>query len=150
MNGIERLKRQHEELLEAFDELELTGIAEERMRLFAHIGMRLKAHAAVEEEVFYPAVQRSGGARAAEVVVEAVDAHTAIDVLLDEILGSDVPADKVSVLRALAERHFAEEERALFPIVHQLDDAPRTRLATAIEDYLEEYGDGVSDALPAP
>jgi hemerythrin-like domain-containing protein len=149
MNGIERLQQQHEGLLEALDELEFTADPEERVRLLAHIGQRLKAHAAVEDEVFYPAV-RDCAAQAPAAVAEAIESHLAVDVLLDEMIGAEIGAAKVKVLRDLVRRHFEHEERTLLPLARDLDEESRTQLAHAIDAYLDEFGDGLDDTLPAP
>jgi hypothetical protein len=149
MNGIERLQQQHEGLLEALDELEITADAEERVRLLAHIGQRLKAHAAVEDEVFYPAV-RGRAEQAPAAVAEAIESHLAVDVLLDEMIGADISAAKVKVLRDLVGRHFEHEERTLLPLARALDEDDRGQLAHAIDTYLDEFGDGLDDTLPAP
>ncbi|MGD9764743.1 MAG: hemerythrin domain-containing protein [Candidatus Binatia bacterium] len=148
IDGIEQLKLQHEHLLEAFDELEVTVEPEARLRLFAHIGQRLKAHAAVEEEVFHPGVESAG--ISAEAVSDAAEAHVVMDVLLDEILGAEAKPATVKLLRDVVERHFNEEEEHLFAFVQRLPESVRKALANAIQAYLDEFGDGAEDSLPPP
>lgn len=150
MDGIERLQQQHEQLVAALEELDITTATEERIRLFVHIGQRLKAHAAVEDEVFYAAIEAMGDAYATRMVAEARETHIAVDVLLDEILGAEASATRVGVLRQLVERHFADEERTLFAMVQRLKADARAALNTAIQTYLEKFGDGAEDTLPAP
>jgi hypothetical protein len=70
MEATELLKQEHRQLMAVFDELELTVDALACTRLLAQLAELLKVHAAVEEEVFYPAVRASGGTGAAEIVDE--------------------------------------------------------------------------------
>ena len=150
MDTIRWLRQQHEHLLAAFDELEITADTEERVRLFAYIGHRLKAHAAAEVEVFYPAIEGSGAPDAIGKVVEARQTHLVVAALLGEILSADAAASTVAVLRRLLERHFAEEERTFFPIVERFEDGPRAALDVAVKDYWEEFGARIEDTPLAP
>jgi hypothetical protein len=129
------LERQHRDLLALLDELEFTGDSVERTRLIALAAVRLKAHAALKEDVFYPAVQ---GERAA--VDEALAAQRAIDLLLDETVGTPSAAN-VKVLRGLVEQSFAGDEQHLFPVAQALDDAAGADLAKRLERYAHEVDD---------
>jgi hemerythrin-like domain-containing protein len=149
MTGIEVLRRQHERLLEALDELEVTVDDHARVRLLAHIGQRLKAHAAVEDEIFYPTVEQVEDPKVAGAVADALEAHQAIDALLDEMIGAEISPAKVRILGDLARRHFEAEETTLFPVAQRLADPDRAQLERDIDDYLEEFGDGAGDTLPA-
>lgn len=144
MDATQRLRRQHEQILAAFEELELTVDAEQRIVLLAHVGMRLKAHAAAEEAVFYPSIEEMTAGSAVE---RARGAHVAIDALLDEMLGADAMAERIGDLRRLVERHFADEERELFPLAERLHPLAREALSRQFDDYLAACGDGADDAL---
>ena len=137
MNPTELLQRQHEDVLAVFDELELTEDELERVRLLVQAAEKLKAHAALEQDVFYPVVRGAAAAR----VEEALAAHRAIDVLLDETVGAPSGAS-ISVLRGVIERHFREEERSLFSLAERLDDAAAETLA----EHLRRYARAVEDA----
>jgi hemerythrin-like domain-containing protein len=141
MEAIDALRQQHRELLAIFDELELTTDVLERTRLLAQIAERLKTHTAVEEEVFYPAVEALG-ADGAAVVEEALAQHRAADLVLDESIGGEPMEASVKVLRDLIERHIDDEERRVFPLAEQFDDAAHARLALRIEERADELEAG--------
>jgi iron-sulfur cluster repair protein YtfE (RIC family) len=145
MKATEQLQHQHEQLLAIFDELEFTADRQERMRLAGHLAERLKAHTAVEEEVFYPAIETLGSDHTRQAVKEALEAHRAADVLLDEILGSELTAPAVKVLRNAVEDHIADEESRLFPLAEALGEATTGRLALSIERYARESDDDDED-----
>jgi hypothetical protein len=118
MKATDLLQRQHEDTLAVFDELELTEDELERVRLLVRAAEKLKAHTALEQDVFYPAVQ----ARAAARVEDALAAHGAIDVLLDETVGTPTTAN-ITSLRQTIEAHFRDEEQHLFSLVDTFADA---------------------------
>jgi hypothetical protein len=136
MNPTELLRRQHEEALAVFDELELTDDELERVRLLVQLAEKLKTHAAVEQDVFYPTVR----AAAPERVDEALAAHRAFDVLLDEAVGAPSGAN-TTVLRRIIEQHFSDEERTLFALADAFDDAT----AEALAEHLRRYARAVED-----
>ena len=133
MNPTELLQRQHEETLAVFDELELTEDELERVRLLVQAADKLKTHAALEQDVFYPAVQ----GRAAERVEDALAAHRALDVLLDETVGTPTAAN-IKLLRHMIEEHFQEEQQRLFPLAEALDDDAAAALAERLQTHARE------------
>jgi Hemerythrin HHE cation binding domain len=130
MNPTELLVRQHNDILAVFDELDLAVDDIERVRLLVRAGESLQAHTALEQDVFYAAVAR----QADEVIENALAAHRAIDVLLDETVGTPSVAN-IKLLRSMIERHFQEEEQRLFPLADRFDDAA----AEALADQLRRY-----------
>jgi iron-sulfur cluster repair protein YtfE (RIC family) len=150
-NATQLLAEQHLRLLTIFDELEFTRGDEARVRLAAHLAEQLKLHAAIEEDIFYPAV-RALGDDVAIVVADALEAHHAADVLLDELIGAHLAEATTGALRDVVTRHIQEEEARLFPIVeNRLDDAQRAALAQRIERYDREEEEaelGIDDAGP--
>jgi len=150
MRSTELLAQQHIRLATIFEELEFTRDGEERLRLAAHLAEHLKLHAAIEEDVFYPTLERVGS-DAAAIVTEALEAHHAVDALLDELLGSQLTPTTVAALRSLVRRHIDDEEVRLFPLVERLDEDGQTELALRIERYNREEENaelGVEDAGP--
>jgi hypothetical protein len=142
MKATDLLQRQHEDTLAVFDEMELTDDELERVRLLVQVADKLKTHTALEQDVFYPAVQAAAGDR----VEEALAAHRAIDVLLDETVGTPNGAN-IKVLRRLIEEHFADEERLLFSLVESMSDAAAESLRERLQQHAREVEDN-TDALP--
>ena len=145
MEAVELLTQEHRQLLAVFDELEFTGDALARTRLLAQLAELLKAHAALEEEIFYPAVRASGQPGAAQIVDEALAAHRAADLVLDETLGAEPTTANAKVLRDMIKAHIEDEERRMFPIAEGLADTARARLATRIERRADELEEGDDD-----
>jgi hemerythrin-like domain-containing protein len=144
MEAIESLRNQHRELLSVFDELEITTDELERTRLLAQIAERLKTHSEIEEAVFYPAV-RMLGPEGAAIVDEALAAHRAADLVLDESLGAQPTEGNVKVLRDVIQRHVDDEEQRMFPLSERLGAAALARLAARMDrraDELEGEDDG--------
>ena len=146
MELLDALRQQHRELMSIFEELEITADDLERTRLLAQIAERLKTHAAVEEEVFYPAVGQLGP-EAETIVEEALAAHRATDLVLDESMGGEPTDANVNVLRELVARHIEDEERRMFPLAERLGEAARARLvARIVELDAEEEAEGGTSA----
>jgi hypothetical protein len=129
MNPTELLRDQQRDLLSLFDELEITDDGLQRARLIGVLAMRIKRHAALKEDVFYPAVR----VQQPQGVEEALAAHRAVDLLLDESVGTPTDSN-VKVLRGVVEQLFAAEE-SLFAVADDLDDDARTGLAERLDRY---------------
>jgi len=145
MEAIERLELEHRKLLDVFDELEFTGDALARTRLLGQLAELLKAHAALEEEVFYPAIRVSGQPGSGEIVAEALAAHRAVDLVLDETLGAEPSAASVKVLRDVVKAHIDDEQQRMFPLAEQLGAAALAALATRIERRADELDEDDED-----
>ena len=117
------LKRQHREDNGLFKEVEKTASAGEQRRLLNRISEALKAHTEIEEEVFYPAVRDIGTDKAEEMVLESLEEHHVVDLVLAE-QDERFPA-KMLVLGELLEHHAEEEEEEMFPMVERKFGAER-------------------------
>ena len=110
--------RQVHALFEAYRKLADAGASgEERAPLAEEICTLLTVHAALEEEIFYPAARAAGVD--AGVLDEAEVEHASAKDLIAQI--RDMQADaplydaKVSVLGEYIDHHVGEEEEELFP-----------------------------------
>lgn len=123
MNAIKLLEQQHREVEELFAQFEDASDSEieSKQQLVKKIMDALAAHAAIEEQIFYPATK---DARTEELLHEAVEEHLGakriIADLLDQGLDEAVFKAKVKVLQEQIEHHVAEEEKELFPKVKKL------------------------------
>jgi hemerythrin superfamily protein len=139
VNAIDLLKQQHEEAKELLASLEDAEL-EEKEELFEKLADALAAHAAIEEQHFYPATKDD---RTEELLQEAVEEHLAVKRLIADLLDmspSEPQFDaKVKVLREQVEHHIEEEEGELFPKVkrahraEELEDLGALMEATAEE-----------------
>jgi hemerythrin superfamily protein len=112
---LELLKEQHKEVDELFARIEQGG--SDRQVLFIELANKLAAHAAAEEQVFYPSVMSK---ETSYLLHESVEEHVSIKRVLSDLLALRV--DDVSFMARLAVlkeqvTHHAhkEEENKLFP-----------------------------------
>jgi hemerythrin-like domain-containing protein len=136
MDAIKLLKADHDEMRDLLGELEATttrGI-KKRQQLTAEIEMKLKAHTAIEEEIFYPAFREAGQKSDDDkMYFEALEEHRAAgELVLPDLVSTDPSSEKFSgrakVLKELVEHHADEEEKEMFPRAKKLLD--RDELAT--------------------
>jgi hemerythrin superfamily protein len=117
------LKGQHREVKGLFKSVEGSKGARERRRLLERIGQALKIHTAIEEKIFYPAVREIGTGKAEDLVLESLEEHHVVDLVLAELPRVD-PSDerfeaKMTVLKELVEHHAEEEEEEMFPVAER-------------------------------
>lgn len=129
MNVIELLKKDHRNVSELFAAYETAKEDEEegsRQEIARQICLELTAHAKVEEELFYPAVdaKAKGDEDAQEKVKEADEEHRLVKALVAEIQEMDEDEGhfdaKVKVLKDVVEHHVEEEEGELMPKAKKL------------------------------
>ncbi len=122
MDAITLLKNDHKTVEALFKKFEKLGNGAERQKrqIVAQIIKELSIHAAIEEQVFYPAV-RKGVKTEEDDVLEALEEHHIVKWTLSELEGLD-PKDerfdaKVTVLMESVRHHVKEEEGGMFPAV---------------------------------
>jgi iron-sulfur cluster repair protein YtfE (RIC family) len=114
-----------------------------KQNLFEQIQDELDVHAAIEEQIFYPAVQEGRSAEAKDMVLEALEEHKVVKTLLEEIAAL-TPADdefdaKMKVLQENVEHHVDEEEKEMFPEAKkQLSEDIRNELGARMESRKEQ------------
>jgi hemerythrin-like domain-containing protein len=123
MKATELLKQQHREVMALFKELENTDASRGRRRLVDEIAKHLEAHTTIEEEIFYPAVHEAGTQKAEEMVLEAIEEHHVVKLVLEELPSVDPGAEnfeaKMMVLKELVEHHVEEEHSEMFPLAEK-------------------------------
>jgi hemerythrin superfamily protein len=119
MDAISLLKQDHQKVKGMVKEVEETGrrSTKQREELFQTIVDELTVHERIEEEIFYPSVQKHEKAK--DLVLESYVEHGVVDDLLDQISTIDVADEKwmpaFKVFRENLEHHIEEEEKELFP-----------------------------------
>lgn len=110
-DAIALLKADHRKVEDLFDKFEAARPAA-RQKIAEQICTELKIHTALEEEIFYPALQ---GKIEEETWTEAFVEHDGAKVLINDIMGSspedEFYAAKVKVLGEEIRHHVEEEER---------------------------------------
>jgi hemerythrin superfamily protein len=123
MDALELLKEDHRKVKELFEKAEATEDDKEKKRIFSEIQSELETHARIEENVFYPAMEKHEGLK--ELVLESIEEHRQIKTLLKEIdnlkADSEKLEPKLSVLMENVEHHAEEEEEGkMFPKIRQI------------------------------
>jgi len=122
MNAITLLKADHHTVEQLFDDITSTKARSKKQSLIKKIIKELSIHAAIEEQVFYPAV-RDAVHEAEAQVLEALEEHHIVKWVLSE-LEKMSPDDerfdaKVKVLCETVTRHVKEEEGKLFKMARE-------------------------------
>jgi hemerythrin superfamily protein len=132
MDAITLLKDDHKILRTLLGSLEKSTprAAKGRTLLLMKIEGLLKAHSAIEEEIFYPAFKEAGQrSEDDKMYFEALEEHRAAgDLVLPDLLDTDPGSDQFSgrakVLKELVEHHAGEEEKDMFPRAKKLLTKP--------------------------
>lgn len=140
------LKEDHVRVNELFEQFEKAKSKSTRKKIVREALTELQVHAAVEEELFYPAVRKAIGK---EIMNEADEEHHVARVLiaeLDSMDGSESHFDaKFLVLAENVRHHIKEEENEMLPKAKgvKLDfDALAARMQQRKERLL---GDGIPE-----
>lgn len=145
MKATEFLKKQHREVFALFEQATGSDDAVERRRLLKQIADDLRIHTTIEEEILYPAVRELGTQKAEEMILEAVEEHHVVDLVLAELPEVDPAAEtfeaKLTVLRELVKHHVEEEHDELFPMAEKrLGAGSMAELGERLEKRTEELG----------
>ena len=130
MNVIDLLKSDHETvngLFKSFESAKKSDSEGEKDQIVESICRELDVHAAVEEEVFYPAVEKRAqeDEKAESSVKESYEEHALVKTLVAELKAGAARGDgefdtKVKVLKDLVQHHVKEEEGTLMPRARRL------------------------------
>ena len=119
---------------------------EQKIEMFRMLADRLAVHAAIEEQLFYPALERNVPGEDRPALLEAREEHKIVKKLLEELaeLGpEDESFDaKMKVLGDRVNHHAREEERELFPLFNALPENDRDPLIRRLAVREDEWGVG--------
>ena len=160
LDAIELLKADHQLVNGIFDRLLPPGAeqgdkaadkgeASDREGLFSQLKYELDTHAEVEEQIFYPVMERIDGFRAK--MQEAHQEHDLVKQLLVEL--SQAPAGgegwtaQLKVLQENVQHHVKEEETEIFPAARKaLSEDELRRLGAKLEAAKKADSNGASRA----
>ena len=135
MDAIEILTTQHAEVAALFAKLDTETDEVSCREMVGRLVDRLTMHAALEEEIFYPAVAELPEGQ--PLAAHAHDEHGRIDDLLEGLRDPHGPKagylGRLQELRRTVEHHVAEEERDLLPFARRLGTAGLRDLARRME-----------------
>lgn len=124
MDAITLLRNDHKTVKNLFAQFEKTGKKAEKTKrdLADKIIEELAVHAAIEEQIFYPAVRESVP-DAEDTVLEGLEEHHIVKWTLSELNGMEPDHErfdaKVKVLIESVRHHMEEEEGEMFPEVRK-------------------------------
>lgn len=125
MDAITLLKNDHktlEKLFKQFEKAEKADDDDTKVEVVTQIIQELSVHAAIEEQVFYPAV-REAVPETEDIVLEGLEEHHIAKWTLSELEGMTPDQErfdaKVTVLIESVRHHLEEEEDELFPEVRK-------------------------------
>jgi len=125
MNAILLLKNDHEKVNDLFDEFDVSG----EMIIAEKICKELDIHAQIEEQIFYPAVNKLDP----EMIEQSLEEHQDIKDLIAELRAMDAVDENYQLamdeLRSIVEDHVEEEETQLF-----------VNVESALNDQLDRLG----------
>jgi hemerythrin-like domain-containing protein len=149
MKATQLLKHDHDTVKELFKEYEEAGdrAYSQKTDLFEEIERELTLHATIEEELFYPELQKVRSSEARDLVAEANEEHAVVKRLLAELAELDADDEqfdaKMKVMMENVKHHIKEEESELF------DQAEKHLSAERLEDLgakLESRKDALQTA----
>ena len=115
-HAIAILMKYHDVVKELFDRFDKAESSAESEKIIAQALMELKIHAAIEEDIFYPAVRKQLGK---DLMNEADEEHHVARVLIAELeldgKGNDHRDAKFTVLAESVRHHIKEEESEMLP-----------------------------------
>ncbi|MEA3185101.1 MAG: hypothetical protein QOJ74_1578 [Ilumatobacteraceae bacterium] len=124
MDAIALLKADHDAVAAKFDSFEKLGdrALKAKATIVADVVKALSVHAAIEEELFYPAVRERMSDQEGQ-VLEALEEHHVLKWTLSELDGMSPEHErfdaKFTVLMESVRHHVKEEEQELFPKVRK-------------------------------
>ena len=136
-DAIALLEQDHKKVKKLLTQLEETTerAAKSRTELLEEIVMELKAHTAIEEQVFYPAFKQEADEEGKQLVAESLQEHQRVKDLIEELRELDVDDETFDVrfheLMENVEHHVEEEESEMLPEAEMV-------LAEQAEELMED------------
>ena len=134
MDALEMLRADHRRVKELFRQFEEPDDARTKKQIADEAIAELYVHAQIEEEVFYPAMERQG---MKDIVAHAEEEHQAAETLMADLADMDARdagyEAKFRVLVELVTSHMEDEESQMFP-----------RAAEAGFERLERIGEEIT------
>lgn len=144
LKATEMLKEDHRKVKALFAKYAKLGdqAGVTKQAIFDEVCEELTIHATIEEEIFYPAVEKSPDKKADEMVAEGLEEHKIVKTLLEELTNltpyDDAFDAKMKVLTESVEHHAGEEEAEMFPVFEKLPKETKDEVAEQLRARKEE------------
>lgn len=121
-NATQMIRQDHKKVEGLFKKFEQTQGAQAKRRLAENAMAELEVHAALEEEIFYPAVKKEVD-DGSSMVQEAIEEHQTVKQLISELKGMQEANEEFesqfSQLMENVQHHVEEEESEMLPKVEE-------------------------------
>lgn len=134
---VKMLKDDHAEVKKLFAEFEKAD-GRSKTRIVNEAIMELEIHAMIEEEIFYPAIEKA--TKEEDMMAEAEEEHHVAKMLMEEIKSLDRSSDsttydaKFTVLAENVKHHIKEEETEMLPKAKDLGKEKLEELGRQMEE----------------
>ena len=119
MDAVKLLKDDHKKVKDLFRQFEKARSVDRKKAIAEEAMHELEVHAAIEEEIFYPAAKAKADKEGKQLVAEAVEEHHVVKVLIGELQAmrevNEQYEAKFTVLIENVEHHIEEEEKEMLP-----------------------------------
>ncbi len=120
MNPVQMLKDDHQRVRQLFQQFQQTNDQDRQQQIADQVLTELDVHAAIEEEIFYPAMrQKAGGGEEQQMLEEAYQEHAQAKTLIQQLRGMQASDPQFSTLMQQlqqdVEHHVEEEETEMLP-----------------------------------
>jgi iron-sulfur cluster repair protein YtfE (RIC family) len=134
MDPIRIIKQDHRRVKVLFRRLEQAKSKAERQKVGEELIEELSVHATIEEQLIYPWLRNANGERSVNAVLNALEEHHAMKLVLAELDAMDASDErylaKFHVVREAVESHIEEEEGKLLPLLERKLDAETSKNLT--------------------
>jgi hemerythrin-like domain-containing protein len=142
LDAIDMLINQHRESTAALDKAIATEDPKSREKIFALVADALLMHMRIEEEIFYPMVEKEGRSKK-PLIDHAEEEHQEAKQVIADLLALDAgDAEFLAKLKKLTEaikHHIDEEERDILPAAEkEMDDDLRKKIGEAMHERMGE------------
>lgn len=139
MDALQLLREDHRRVKELFRQFSEAEDGATRKAISDEAIAELMIHAQLEEEIFYPAMQREG---LTEIVTHAEAEHMAAETIMEELIGIDARGTQLQarfqVLAELVIEHITEEESQLFPRAAELGSERLDNLGDKLQEMRQQ------------
>ena len=132
VDAISLLKADHKKVKTLLQTLDRTDAPARRVKLLGQIEVEVKAHARIEEEIFYPAFRKKAEeSDQLEMFFEAREEHGLVDIMLAKTKETEPDGEefgaRAKVLMDLIVHHAKEEEKEMFKAARELFERDELR-----------------------
>ena len=142
-NAIELIKSDHRKVEQLYQRYQgLNGQTQQKQSITQEICHELAIHAKLEEEIFYPAVERKLGSEGTDLVKEALKEHGEMKRAISKLQASAFAGPECEpVFQELmtgVQHHVKEEESEMLPKAQQQLGAESDRLGTQMQQRKQD------------